>query len=504
MIGTRYITNEIKVTDEMRILRKNGEPTKLGNRIKGTTFVYEKEYGKALESICILSKKEIIVRDNLYCLKNEDQYTYAVRDKKGNVSIYATNGYSNDVFSILFLCASELNCNKTINDIVRKIYIHSLQLEWTDIWDSFHEEDAIELANLYVEFVEEMIKHGRFHFIKDHESWLKELDEGQVVMCPDEKGCLFLEQEDLSKYTLTYSTEELEAMPTYLLSSIKENVSFFEENKDTLDTNAIQIIKAFSKGNLWSGGYYGPSGTGKTTTTKLIAGALQIPIVKVTGSRNIDEAYLFGKYILKNGSTYFSDGPLTIAMKYGALFLFDEINMIEGDVLSSLNDILEIKNGRKILENGELVISHDYFRFIETMNIGYAGTNDINLSHKSRIQLKVKISKLSLEQNIQIVMKGSSISRDIARKMIPFIEEINSMIYESGNEFAQRIDIRNIINWANLSLSLENDYIQASIPTVVAGLLEEDITINNSEIEDILLSDSLASEVMSLIIDKMK
>lgn len=504
MIDTRYATNEIKLTDQIRILRKNGEKVKLGSLILGTTYTYQKGYGRALECICIFGTREVVVRDDLYCIQDGENFTYAYKDPKGNISLYATDPFSKDVFQLLFLCASELSCNKTINDIVSKLYIHSLSIGWNDVWDAFHQEDAIELAALYVEYIEEMIQDERFYWIKKHELFSKDFKTGKTKQAPDTSGILFQEREDLSHLAISYTKEDLNQMPTYLIDSIQDNIQFYQANKDTLDKNAIQVIKAFAGDYVWAAGYYGPSGTGKTTTAKLIAGALCLPIIKVTGSRNIDEAYLFGKYILKNGDTEFSYGPLSLAMKHGALFLFDEINMIEGDVLSSLNDVLEMKNGKKILENGEQITAHRAFRFIETMNIGYAGTNDINLSHKSRIQLKVKISKLSMEQNIQIVLNNSSINRTTAKKMIPFIEKVNDMINESGNEFAQRIDIRNIINWANLSVALDNDYIHAAIPTIVAGLLEEDITIDNSELEDILLSDSLASNVMSQIIDTMK
>ena len=59
--------------------------------------------------------------------------------------------------------------------------------------------------------------------------------------------------------------------------------------------------------------------------------------------------------------------------------------MVDSDIISSLNDVLD-----GTIDNGEIIHAHPLFRFAESMNIGYAGTNEMNLSHKSRIQNKIK------------------------------------------------------------------------------------------------------------------
>lgn len=90
----------------------------------------------------------------------------------------------------------------------------------------------------------------------------------------------------------------------------------------------------------------------------------------MVGSRSIDESTLFGKYVLRNGETVFEYGPLSLMMKYGGMFIFDEINMVDSDIISSLNDVLD-GTKQKILDNGEIIHAHPLFRFAESMNIGY-------------------------------------------------------------------------------------------------------------------------------------
>ena len=191
--------------------------------------------------------------------------------------------------------------------------------------------------------------------------------------------------------------------------------------------NDFDLIKSFYRGKTWSCLYYGPSGTGKTTKLLCIAGALGLPSLKIVGSRAIDEASLFGKYVLRNGETVFEYGPLALMMKYGGMFIFDEINMVDSDIIASLNDVLD-GTKQKILDNGEIIHAHPHFRFAESMNIGYAGTNEMNISHKSRIQNKIKISRLSVEKMKDILIKETGIDEKIAMKMASLLEAFNKVI----------------------------------------------------------------------------
>lgn len=73
------------------------------------------------------------------------------------------------------------------------------------------------------------------------------------------------------------------------------------------------------------------------------------------------------------------DGPLIISMKSGDVFLADEISLADDSVLERLNSLLEpertlliaeksidLENG----ENSELIVAHEHFRFVGTMNPG--------------------------------------------------------------------------------------------------------------------------------------
>lgn len=297
-----------------------------------------------------------------------------------------------------------------------------------------------------------------------------------------------------------YTKEEINQLPLFLQESIQDNQNLYLQNREFLDQNDFDLIKSLYRGKTWTCLYYGPSGTGKTTKILSVAGALGLPTMKIVGSRSLDEATLFGKYVLRNGETVFEYGPMTLMMKYGGMFVFDEINMVDSDIISSLNDVLD-GTRQKILDNGEIIHAHRNFRFAESMNIGYAGTNEMNISHMSRIQNKIKISKLSIKKMTQIIVKESGIDEMIAHKMASLLDSFNNVIMNLGNETTQRIDLRTLIHWAHKTVDLDGDVIRASLVTIISDLAQEDDDIVNLEdIHQIMSTDGGAGAIMNQIV----
>ena len=391
-------------------------------------------------------------------------------------------------------------------------------------WDANEYKYVLHIANRLIELVKEMMNQPDC-FLSLHYDSVEEFMQHQHITFNTQSLCeTFLFQKDpqnllldlqsqekfyeslsTASYTILdinplYSDQEKQKLPLFLQESIKDNEHLYMQNRHFLDQNDFDLIKSFQRGKTWSCLYYGPSGTGKTTKLLCVAGALGLPSLKMVGSRSIDESTLFGKYVLRNGETVFEYGPLSLMMKYGGMFIFDEINMVDSDIISSLNDVLD-GTKQKILDNGEIIHAHPLFRFAESMNIGYAGTNEMNLSHKSRIQNKIKISQLPIDKMAQIIVKETDIDLKTATQMASLLDAFNNVIINEGNETTQRIDLRTLLNWANKTVDLDGDVLRASLVTIISELAEEDDEILNLEdVRQILSTNGAASSVMSLIV----
>lgn len=393
-----------------------------------------------------------------------------------------------------------------------------------DNWDADDHQNVMILGDQLIALVQSILAHPNGYLALYYDSVAEVMEQKRLSFAAQSLVPLFLFQQDPEHLLLDleeekthyasyhptdydlpdvcelYPQEEKAKLPLFLQESIQANERLYLQNRAFLDRSDIELIRSFKRGKTWSCLYYGPSGTGKTTKLLCIAGALGLPSLKMVGSRAIDESSLFGKYVLRNGETVFEYGPLSLMMKYGGMFIFDEINMVDSDIISSLNDVLD-GTKQKILDNGEIITAHPLFRFGESMNIGYAGTNEMNLSHKSRIQNKIKISQLSIEKMTQIIVKETGLDEKYANQMAEMLEGFNEIILNEGNETTQRIDLRTLLNWANKTVDLEGDIIRASLVTIISELAEEDDEILNLEDpRQIMATNGAASTVMRQIV----
>ncbi len=87
----------------------------------------------------------------------------------------------------------------------------------------------------------------------------------------------------------------------------------------------------------------GPSGTGKTTLAKHLAKTLDLPFSFVSMSEGISETHLFGRVLPnENGEGWsFRTTPFVETYRHGGVFLLDELDAAEANVMVSINAALE-------------------------------------------------------------------------------------------------------------------------------------------------------------------
>ena len=87
-----------------------------------------------------------------------------------------------------------------------------------------------------------------------------------------------------------------------------------------------------------------------------------------------NSAAVIGVLVVYNlAAAHFEYGPLALALRYGGLFLLNEIDLVTPEVVAGLNGILD-GSPLCIAENGgELVRPHPLFRFAATANSNGGG-----------------------------------------------------------------------------------------------------------------------------------
>ena len=110
---------------------------------------------------------------------------------------------------------------------------------------------------------------------------------------------------------------------------------------------------------------YGPAGTGKTT----YALSLSPESERLTLTQGQFQDALYGKFLLRDGSTFWANGPATRAAVKGIPFVIDEIHMGGSELNAPLMAILDDENVSRLnLDNGQSIVPAQGFRVIATMN----------------------------------------------------------------------------------------------------------------------------------------
>jgi cobaltochelatase CobS len=211
---------------------------------------------------------------------------------------------------------------------------------------------------------------------------------------------------------------------------------------------------------------YGPPSVGKTSVIKQLAARLNYPVFEITGHNRLEFQDMTGHHTVRNGNMTFEYGPLSLAMKYGGLFLLNELDLLEPSTAAGLNGILD-GQALCIAENGgELIIPHPMFRFAATANTNggsdasglYQGTLRMNLALMDRfIVCEIGYPKPDAEEQL-LSRTASALPEPIRKKMVEYANEVRRLFMgESENSYnSNAVEVtfstRTLLRWADLTI----------------------------------------------------
>jgi MoxR-like ATPase len=195
----------------------------------------------------------------------------------------------------------------------------------------------------------------------------------------------------------------------------------------------------------------GETGVGKTYLVQQVGKELGKQVVRISLNGEVGTNEILGKWLAKDGSTYWQDGTLIDCMRHGKWAVGDEINAALPEVLMALNPVLD--DGRSIVlseKDGELVVPHPDFRFFATMNPpeGYAGTKDMNSALMDRFGIVMKLGYYKPTTEIQILKYHTRIEDVLGKIVIDVGNAIRNL--RKANRVFFPCGTRSLVNWAKL------------------------------------------------------
>ncbi|SFD55343.1 nitric oxide reductase NorQ protein [Bosea sp. CRIB-10] len=129
----------------------------------------------------------------------------------------------------------------------------------------------------------------------------------------------------------------------------------------------------------------GPTGCGKTRFVEHMAWRLGRPLITVSCHEDMTASDLVGRYLLDAEGTVWHDGPLTLAVRQGAICYLDEIVEARQDTTVVIHSLTDDRRILPLEKKNEVVKAHPDFQVVISYNPGYQSVlKDLKESTKQR------------------------------------------------------------------------------------------------------------------------
>jgi len=161
----------------------------------------------------------------------------------------------------------------------------------------------------------------------------------------------------------------------------------------------------------------GPTGCGKTLLIEEMAAALGRPLVTVTCHDDLTTADLVGRHLIRGGDVTWQDGPLTTAVRTGAICYLDEIVEARADTLAMLHSVADHRRALYVERLDEEITADPAFMLVASYNPRASG------SHKQlKPSLRQRFATLTLgylppEHEAVVVAARSGVDDEVAQRL---------------------------------------------------------------------------------------
>ncbi len=166
----------------------------------------------------------------------------------------------------------------------------------------------------------------------------------------------------------------------------------------------------------------GPTGSGKTRFMQYIAWKFRRPLITVSCHDDLSTSDLIGRYLIRDGETYWVDGPMTLAVRHGAICYLDEIVEARKDTTVVIHPLADDRRELVIEKKSEIISAPPEFMLTVSYNPGYQSVlKDMKQSTRQRfVALELGYPEPDLE--IEIISHEAGINLKTATLLVRIAE----------------------------------------------------------------------------------
>ncbi len=162
----------------------------------------------------------------------------------------------------------------------------------------------------------------------------------------------------------------------------------------------------------------GPTGVGKTRFVEHMAWRLGRPLVTISCHDDLTASDLVGRFLVRHDATVWQDGPLTRAVREGALCYLDEVVEARQDTVVVLHSLSDYRRMLPIDKTGETLHAAPGFQLVISYNPGYQRMlKDLKPSTRQRF-VALDFDFPSAEHEAAIIVHESGVDAPAARALV--------------------------------------------------------------------------------------
>ena len=191
----------------------------------------------------------------------------------------------------------------------------------------------------------------------------------------------------------------------------------------------------------------GPTGCGKTRFVEYMAHRLARPLVTVSCHDDLTTSDLVGRYLVRGEETVWADGPLTQAVRAGAICYLDEVVEARKDTTVVIHPLCDDRRLLPLEKLGEYLAAPPDFGLVISYNPGYQSIlKELKPSTRQRF-VAIEFDYPEPDVEAAIVERESGIGSAVAEALVRFAGLTRNL---KGNGLDEGASTRLVVHAARL------------------------------------------------------
>lgn len=162
----------------------------------------------------------------------------------------------------------------------------------------------------------------------------------------------------------------------------------------------------------------GPTGCGKTRFVEHMGSLLRRPVVTISCHDDLTSSDLVGRFMVTGGDVVWIDGPLTRAVKAGAICYLDEVVEARHDSLAILHSLTDHRRSLYLDRANEVVTAPQEFMLVCSYNPAYRSSlKELKPSFRQRF-VTLAMRYLPADREAEVIVAESGIPLASARRLV--------------------------------------------------------------------------------------